>query len=146
MKDGCCEWSSFWSSKNILKVRISENGVSRDGYFESTGSENCHVIKDATPDWKEKKLQAPYREKVQILKPTIFLTFTLSKRICERFLKLTIIRIIRVKSLKISYPDSVEVSILNFSVEKFQVCFRRVFWLLRRSGRHNHKMAGRHKT
>lgn len=41
---------SFWSSKNILKVRISENGVSRDGYFEFTGSENCHVIKDATPD------------------------------------------------------------------------------------------------
>ena len=80
------------------------------------------------------------------IKTNYFLTFTLSKRICERLLKLTIIRIIRVKSLKISYPDSVEVSILNFSVEKFQVCFRRVFWLLRRSGRHNHKMAGRHKT
>ena len=41
---------SFWSSKNILKVRIIENGVSRDGYFEFTGSENCHVTKDATPD------------------------------------------------------------------------------------------------
>ena len=95
---------------------------------------------------EREKTTGTLQGEIQILKPTIFLTFTLSKRICERFLKLTIIRIIRVKSFKISYPDSVEVSILNFSLEKFQVCFRRVFWLLRRSGRHNHKMAGRHKT